>query len=437
MFRRRSLLLVSALVVLAGLVACVFWWSRRPRAVPPEPPTVALEGVEKTVADAITAARDQVRTKPDSAETWGYLGKLLMTHRFPTQAEPCFIEAEKLDPKQPRWPYYRALLHLHQDDQLVLTHLRRAVELADQYDSSNVAVRLRYAEALLEQGQTDEAEAQFRIAFPKAPQNPWLLYHRGLIALAKGDLSAAIERLTPLTNHPSARQKACAQLAMIYRRKQDERQATAFAQAAAQLPPDEPWDDPYVSEFRQLQRDAQGRLVQAKSLEAAGKVNEAVPLLKSINEESDNDLARLALGATLAKLGQYEEAEKALRNTLALYPDKVQAHYFLAAVLVLEGDRAADKEAAKAKYRDAAEHARRAIALKPDHGLAHLCLGRMLRILGQPDEGLKELRAAVACKPEEAQTHQYLGEALVEAGQTEEGRRHLELAKKLAPEAHR
>jgi tetratricopeptide (TPR) repeat protein len=419
-------------VIVSGLIAGIYWWPRRARALPPEPPPIPLEGVEKSVADAVAASREQVRRKPDSAEAWGYLGELLMTHRFPTQAEECFVEAEKLDGKQPRWPYYRGLLHLHQDDQLVLTHLKRAVELTDQYDPGAVSVRLRYAEVLLEQGQTEEAEAQFRIAFERAPQNPWLLYHRGLLALARNDLDGAIERLTPLTNHPSARQKACAQLAMIYRRKQDEAKAADFARRAAQLPPDEPWDDPYVTEFRQLQRDAQGRLVQVKSLEAARKVGEAILLLKTINEETDNDLARLALGATLAKLEKYDEAEKALRNTLALYPDKVQAHYFLAEVLLIQGDRTPDKEAALAKYRDAAEHARRAIALKPDHGLAHLCLGRALRILGQPDEALKELRAAVACKPEEAETHQYLGEALVAAGQAEEGKHHLELATRLA-----
>src|SRR5262249_42888395 len=159
------------------------------------------------------------------------------------------------DAKQPRWPYYRGLLHLHQDNQLALTHLRRAVELGDRYEPGVVSTRLRFAEALLEVGENEEGEEQLRIAFTKDPHNQWLLYHRGLLALKRNDLDGAIERLTPLTNHPSARQKACAQLARIYLLRKEQGPADEFSRLAAQLPPDEPWDDPYVDEFRDLQRD--------------------------------------------------------------------------------------------------------------------------------------------------------------------------------------
>jgi tetratricopeptide (TPR) repeat protein len=403
---------------------------------PPEPPTVELEGVEKPVADAIVEARELVRSQRNSADAWGRLGMLFLTHRFPLQAEECFVQAEKLDARQPRWPYYRGLIYLHQDNRLALNHLRRAAELGDHHDPGAVWIRLRLAETLLEDGAEEEAEEQFRLVFQKDPQNPWLLYHRGLLALARNDLQGAIDRLTPLMNHPCARQKVCAQLAMIYRRKQDESQAAAFTQRAAQLPPDESWDDPYVTEYRNLQRDAQGRLMQAKVLESAGKVPEMVNLLKNINETSDSDLAHLALGISLAKLGKLDEAEKALRDTLARYPDKIPAHYFLAVVLFIQGDQVPRKEggvpeAALAKYRESATHVRRVLELKQDHGLAHLYLGRALRMLGQRDEGLKELRAAVVCKPEEAQTHYFLGEALAEANQNEEALHHLEMAVRL------
>jgi tetratricopeptide (TPR) repeat protein len=434
--RRHPILLAAVFAVaLGGLLAFIYWLRPAP-AAPPEPPTVALEGVEKPVADAITAAREQVRKQPASGEAWGYLGMVLMTHRFPPQAEECFIQAEKLDAKQPRWPYYRGLLHLHQDNQLALTHLRRAVELGDRFDPGVVSTRLRLAEALVEVGEKEEAEEQFRIAFKKDPHNLWLQYHRGLIALERNDLDAAFDRLSPLTNHPSARQKACVQLARIYLLRKDKGQADEYARLAAELPPDQPWEDPYVREFRNLQRDAQGRLVQIKALELAGNLQEVVSELQNINEDSDSDLARIALGSSLASLGKYDEAEKALRDTLALYPDKIQAHYFLAQVLFIQGDQVPRKdhgipEAALEKYRDCAAHARRILELKSDHGLAHLFLGRALLLLGQRDEGLKELQAAVACKPEEARTHYYLGEALADAGQAEEGIHHLELAVRL------
>jgi len=389
--------------------------------------------VEKPVADAITEAQQRVREQPDSADAWGYLGKLLLTHYFPAQADQCFAEAEKLDDKQPRWPYYRGIAHLHRDNRVALTHLRRAAELGDRYEPGVVSIRLRLAETLLGEGETEEAEKQFWLVFKKDPQNPWLRYHRGMLALAHDDLGGAIDRLTPLVNHPSARQKACAQLAMIYRRLKDEEKATAFTRLAAQLPPDAGWDDPYIEEYRTLRCDSQGRLFQVKALESAGKLQQAVSSLQDINEDADSDLAHLALGVSLAKLKKYDEAEKAFRDTLARYPDKVQAHYFLAEVLFTQGEQlAGSPEAARAKYRDAADHARQAVKLKPDHGMARLCLGRALLLLDQSDEGLKELKEAVVCKPEDPQTHFYLGEALADAGETEEGVRHLELAARLS-----
>src|SRR5262245_5536726 len=103
--RRRPVLVAAALVAVAGLAVCVWWAGRAPAA--PEPPAVSLDGVEKPVADAITQARQRVEEEPGSAEAWGYLGKLLLTHRFPGQAEECFVQAGKLDAQQPRWPYYR------------------------------------------------------------------------------------------------------------------------------------------------------------------------------------------------------------------------------------------------------------------------------------------------------------------------------------------
>jgi tetratricopeptide (TPR) repeat protein len=393
--------------------------------------------VEKPVADAIAHFRERVLQQPRSAEAWGSLGKLLLAHGFNPQAEHCFARAEQLDGKQPRWPYYRGLIHLHQDNALALTHLRRAVELGDRFDPGVSATRLRLAEVLLEQGQDAEAEEAFRVVSRTDPNNPWLVYHGGLRALARDDLGAAVERLSPLTKHPSARQKACAQLALIYRRLQDEGQAAAFTRLAAELPADAPWEDPYAEEYRKLRVGAQGRLQQVQALESAGKHREVVALLNSFNKESDYYLAHLALSTNLVKLGQFNEAEKALRQTLTLYPDKVQAHYQLAVVLFIRGDQVPGRdggvpEAARAKYREAAEHFRRAIELKPDYGIAHLNLGRVLLALGQRDEGLKELRDAVACEPDQAAAHFFLAEALADAGQTEEGSRHLELAARLA-----
>jgi tetratricopeptide (TPR) repeat protein len=432
--RRRLLLLAAVLVPLSGLVAfcCVLLLAPKP----PEPPAVPMDGVEKPVAAAIAAARERLLQQPASAEAWGQLGKLFLAHSFFLQADKCFAQAEQLDGKQPRWPYYRGLIAAQEDNRFAPAHLRRAVERGDRSDPGVLSTRLRLAEVLLEQGQDEEAEENLRVVAAKDPNNPWLLYHRGLRALAHDDPGAAVARLARLTQHPSARKKACAQLAMAYRRLGDEGQAAAFTRQAAQLPADAPWEDPYVEEYEKLQVGAHGRLQQVRALEAEGKIPEVVALLSGINRDTESDLAHLALGINLIKLGQFNEAERALRDTLALYPDKVPAHYYLAVVLYLQAEDLSGAggglpESARAKYRESAEHLRRAVELKPDHSLAHMNLGRVLRALGQPDEGMKELRLAVDCKPDEARPHFFLAEALADDGQAEEGVRQLELALRL------
>jgi tetratricopeptide (TPR) repeat protein len=433
--RRHPVFLIIGVVLLVGILTGSYWMLLRPAIA--EPPAIALDGVEKPVADAIRTAQQRLEEQPRSAEAWGQLGKVLLAHSFNQQADQCFAQAEKLDDTQPRWPYYRGLIAASEDGPRALTYLCRAAELSDRSDPNNFAIRLRLAELLVELGQTEEAEAQFRLVAAKDPNNPRLLYNWGVLALARGEQQTALDCLSRLTKHPAARKKACAQLAMLYRRLADESQAAKFTQLATQLPGDAPWEDHYAEEYKQLQVDALGRLQQVRTLEAEGKIREVLALLYDINQGADSDLAHTVLGINLLKVGQYDEAEKALRQTLALYPDKVQAHFFLAVVLFVQAEAIAGRDQglsapARAKYHEAASHFRRVLELKPDHALAHMNLGRTLLALGQRDEGLKELRAAVTSKPEEARPHFFLAEALADTGQIEEGRQHLELAMRLA-----
>ena len=57
----------------------------------------------------IEAARQNVLDKPCSADAWGLLGMTLLTNLFTDDADRCFVEAARLDPRDPRWPYARGL----------------------------------------------------------------------------------------------------------------------------------------------------------------------------------------------------------------------------------------------------------------------------------------------------------------------------------------
>src|SRR5579875_1225902 len=99
---RRLGLIVLLIFVSAAGVAGGWWWYRQPRSI--EPPNPDLDGVDPAVAAVITKERRAVLTVPRDAAAWGRLGEVLELFNFRKDALVCFAQAERLDPRQPRWP---------------------------------------------------------------------------------------------------------------------------------------------------------------------------------------------------------------------------------------------------------------------------------------------------------------------------------------------
>src|SRR5262245_49644969 len=190
---RRRWIALGALALLAAVGVGVYLVCS-PAKEEVEPPAPDLTGVDPAVSDLIADAQAQVRKSPKSGGAWGRLGLALHTHIFGNEALVCFARAEQLDPNNPRWPYFQALIHLAHDPPAALPKLRRAVELCrDETDGP----RLRLAELYLRLGQEDEAREQFRGLSRSSSPHPRA--HLGLARLAfqNGDLVASREHLKP------------------------------------------------------------------------------------------------------------------------------------------------------------------------------------------------------------------------------------------------
>jgi Flp pilus assembly protein TadD len=165
-------------------------------------------------------------------------------------------------------------------------------------------------------------------------------------------------------------------------------------------------------------------------------MREALVVLRQIAETTPDTRSFLALGLTLAKLNELDEAEQVLRGVIRLDAQNTQAHHFLSSVLFFKAENLlrepGGKEKALELFRQSAEAAALAVSLQPDNAMAHLTRGRALKYLGRSREALESLREAVLCRPEIADTHMYLGEALAEAGQLPEAMVHLENAMRFA-----
>ncbi len=439
---RSRVLLASLLVMLFGAAAIVILRFAALFSIPRTPPEAKGDNLEPAVLAAVQAARDRVLREPRSVHAWGELGEVFLANELEAESRPCFAEAERLDPGDPRWPYFQAGPLLNQGDrEAALPYLLRAVERCSDKDDGAAAVRLLLAETLMTLGRFDEAAAQIRRVLDRQPQDDRANFDAGRLALLRQDWEVARIHLLRCVASPFARQSASAQLASVYERLGNVTEADRFRAQADQPPKDIRWDDSFVNEYLLLSVKKRNRFRLAESLQAAGKYPEAVAVVRPMTMEYPDDyLPPLMLGQCLAQMRDFQGGESALRQARRLGPDKVQTHYYLALLLFEEGEELSKQggegqKKADALFREAEASARQALALKPDYGFALMALGLSLNHLGRRTEALAALRQAVHCNPEFADLHLRLAETLAVDGQTSEARTAFEQALRLAPEA--
>lgn len=425
---RRRAWVVAALAVL--LVAAGLWWGWR-WYTRPTPPEVPLDGADPEVAAVIRSAQQEVRRQPRSASSWGRLGMALMANKFEEEAVVvAFARAEELDRKDPRWPYLRGVALLGRDPDAALPCLRRAVEVS-RISDHEAAARLRLAEALAANGHEEEAEARFR-EVPPGPLTPCADYGLGALAAARDDLPEAERLLKRCTGSPLTRHRASAQLAALSRRLGKKGEGP---RPAGQLPPDEPWPDPFLIECLSQAAGKESRKKLINALVAQGNVDRALEVSQALAAEYPDADVFLAIGIILGRTGRAEESEKYLRRCLEKEPRLVRAHYYLSLALFAQAEalqRDGREAAALARWEDAVGPARRATELAPQNGEAHFQLGLTQWCLKRRPEAIASFRLAVANRPELADAHLWLGKALAEDGKKDEALSHLRDAERYA-----
>src|SRR5262249_18267373 len=143
------------------------------------------------VARLVKKSLHEVKRSPRSADAWGKLGMVLLANRFGRDSLTCITEAERLNPADPRWAYFAALLLLTEDTEAGLKHLRRAVALSDNLPE----LRMKLAEVLFGLEKLEEAEEIFRQVLHRHTDNPRACLGMGRVALVRKDLPASLNYL--------------------------------------------------------------------------------------------------------------------------------------------------------------------------------------------------------------------------------------------------
>jgi cytochrome c-type biogenesis protein CcmH/NrfG len=385
------MLTVLGVLLLAG---GVWWYLRRDR--PPPPPNVDLSGADPEVAELVASAREELLAEPRSAARWGRLGMVLRAHGFAGESSFCFEQAQRRDPAEPRWPYYRGLTLVLTEPAEGLACLRRAVErLPDA-----VEPRFRLIEVLVQQGDQAEAASQLAEALDRAPRHPRGRLLRARLASARQDYKGVLAALEGCWEDVHTRRQAHLLGAEAWQRLGDGARAEKLLLLSREMPEDVPWLDPLVEEVDRLIVGVRPRLSRAALLERQGQPAGAIELLQQVVREHPREvLAWVLLGQMLRRQNDLAGAQQALEHAVAADPDHVEAWFHLGVVRVFLGRK---KEAAGA-FQEATR-------LKPDHTLAHFNLGICRKDTGDPGGARQAFEAALRCQPDYAPARKALDE---------------------------
>jgi tetratricopeptide (TPR) repeat protein len=377
--------------------------------------------LEPAVVSAIDAARKEVLRHRRSSAAWGHLGKVLLAHKFPEEARVCFVQAENLEPKEARWPYFQGVIFTLTDNSAAISKFQRAAELCPHNEPDSP--RLKLANALYEQGDSDAAKIQFQLLIRDKPSNP--MAHLGLARLAFGrnDWEDALVHIEKATVSPFSRKAAYAVLATIKKHRGDTKWLDEHFRLISEMPGDQAWPDPFNDELVELRVDKRSRYKNAALLVAKNSLPEAADALqKLVEEDPDLDMAWRLLGRTQLQMGDLNGAEVSLKTALRIDPDSVEGQYYLGYVTL-----------AQKRYPAAKEHFLRVIELKPDHAQAHYQLARCYSGQGDRKAAIESLETALHCQPFMVEAHRDLGELLAQTGQNKEAREHIRQAVELDP----
>lgn len=366
------------------LVIALGGWYARSRSLP-EPPLPDLTGADQEVAEAIQQAWEKVRSERSSSTAWGELGQVLLAHDYNREANRCFEQAERLDPREPTWPYLQGLNLIKHDPEAGIRCLERAVRCSDEHPE----LRLLLAETLLERGRLDEAQSLLDQARSLAPDNLRARLALGRLELLRHNSRAGVSHLEACRKDAHARKHAHLLLAEAYNQLGETEKARAEQRQAARLREDQPWPDPLFVPILKLRRGLQARFQAVDYLSRSGRVSEAVQLLTQTMEKYPSSLEGwMRLGELWYRAKRPDRAQACFEQAVRISPELAEAWFRLGCIQVANDSR------------QAASSFRQAIRCKPHYAQAHYNLGQCLQQQGERAAAAAAFREALRCRPD-------------------------------------
>ena len=377
--------------------------------------------VQKQVRERF-AAMQQTVARPGATDTergqaYGGIGMVLHAGEYFDAAEPAYLNAQRLMPREPRWPYF--LAHLHKSRGNIagsISAFKRVLEIAP----DDLATLIWLGRTYLDQGVADEAEPLFARARQLAPREPAVLAGLGQSALARRDYGGAVSALEEALSIDASLASIHSPLAMAYRGLGDTAKAEAHLKQWRNT--DVLVPDPFRQELDlSLDSGLSYELRGVRALEQRDFKAAAEYFQKGVDITPGTTMLgrslRHKMGTASYLNGDIQGAVKWFEETIRLAPEggldqtAAKAHYSLGVLMASSGRSA-----------DAIRHLSAAVRFSPSYVEAHIALGDALRRAGRVAASMEPYQEALRVSPTAADARFGYGMALVRLGRYREAR---------------
>jgi len=356
-------------------------------------------------------------TDEEKAAAFGGVAMLLHAAEYYEAAEPAYLNAEELAPREAKWPYL--LSHLHKsvgEPAKAIAELRHVVEIAP----NDVAALVWLGRLYLDQGQPERAEPLFERANMVAPRTAAALLGLGQVALARKDYARAVGVLEEALQASPSEASLHSPLAMAYRGLGETAKAEAHLQQWRNT--DVVVPDPVRAELdlvlqSGLSFEQRGiRALEARDFQGAADFFRQGVAITTGDTMLGRSL-RHKLGTALYMGGDLRAAVEQFREIVRLAPKTgrdemaARANYSLGVLMASAGLGS-----------KAIEHLTAAVGYDPAYVEAVMALADALRRSGNIEDSLPHYRSALQINPRASGARLGYGVALVRLGRYREAR---------------
>lgn len=413
----RTVRLVRCMLCFAVALCCcaLMFGCRQPIAVP----SPSTSGLPKALQAAFERARAAVTEDPKSATEWGRMGKLCMAHQFFTEAIACFEKAEALDPNDPRWSYFQAVMYeevdLEKSSQLYGKSLKAK--------SDSAITRFRLGQVLVRLGQFEGARAEFQRVVELEPNQPSARLALARLDIATANWSEAETQLRAAVGLAPNSRALLQELSRVAAHKEEWVQALQFQNAGQMAIGNESAiEDVWLQEITDLEMSGHPAADRADRFLAEGQLNAAAAALRDVvREHPELPRARQNLAVVLWQLGQTSESQREFHQLVSDFPDEATAYLAWGRLLAAAG-----------RFQEAKLRLEQAIERKADTGEGCAMMGRISEKLGLDEEAVTWFQRSVRASPQVAATRVSLAMAYRQLGKLPEARAALQAAANLA-----